>query len=57
MTPTDYRLHTLTICELCLDGEGGECHVPGCAFWMDDAPGPVLAAWLRDHVLRHEEAT
>ena len=21
------------ICDLCLDGEGGTCWVPGCTFW------------------------
>lgn len=29
---------TLTICSACLDGVGGECHVPGCALWMSTAP-------------------
>jgi hypothetical protein len=29
---------TLTLCDLCLDGAGGECHVPGCALWMSQAP-------------------
>lgn len=30
---TEPRLNivTLTLCDLCLDGKGGECHVPGCA--------------------------
>lgn len=31
------------ICEMCLEGKGGECHVPGCLFWMDDAPDRFLA--------------
>ena len=26
------------VCDLCLTGVGGECHVPGCALWLDDAP-------------------
>ena len=35
---------TLDICELCLSGAGGHCHVPGCAFWMKRAPdGPIWA--------------
>lgn len=34
---------SLYICDLCLDGVGGECHVPGCAFWMVDAPGVPLS--------------
>ena len=24
----------ITICDPCLNGEGGECHTPGCAFWL-----------------------
>jgi hypothetical protein len=36
------RRVTLDICELCLAGDGGECHVPGCAFWMRPAPGMPL---------------
>jgi hypothetical protein len=41
----------LWVCDLCLAGEGGECHVPGCAFWCHDAPtGDVLT------VLRNQTA-
>lgn len=29
---------TLTMCSACLDGEGGECHAAGCAFWLNTAP-------------------
>ena len=28
----------LMVCDYCMDGDGGECHVPGCIFWMCDAP-------------------
>lgn len=28
----------LPICSACLDGEGGECHTPGCVFWINRAP-------------------
>lgn len=38
-------LHVIHVCELCACGAGGECHVPGCVFWMHDAPtGDTLAA-------------
>jgi len=30
--------NNVRICELCLGGRGGECHVPGCVFWMVSAP-------------------
>jgi hypothetical protein len=23
-----------SMCEDCLDGKGGECHTPGCIFWL-----------------------
>jgi hypothetical protein len=29
---------TLPLCELCLSGAGGECHVPGCAMYLNRAP-------------------
>ena len=32
------ELVTLQLCSHCLDGSGGECHVPGCALWLQDAP-------------------
>lgn len=28
----------IVLCNLCLNGKGGECHVPGCALWMSTAP-------------------
>lgn len=43
-TPTYTPLYrvTLTLCELCLDGKGGECHTPGCALWMNRSPDVPL---------------
>lgn len=32
------RLVRLWLCDLCLDGAGGECHTPGCALWINRAP-------------------
>jgi hypothetical protein len=32
----------LHICGACLRGKGGECHTPGCAFWMNRAPDVPL---------------
>lgn len=26
------------VCELCLSRKGGECHSPGCTFWMHEDP-------------------
>lgn len=28
----------ILICDSCLDGEGVECHTPGCTFWLCTAP-------------------
>jgi len=33
---------TLRLCELCLNGAGGECHVPGCALWLNRAPDMAI---------------
>lgn len=43
-TATEPTLTTmaLTVCSLCAGGAGGECHVPGCAFWMNRAPDMQL---------------
>lgn len=35
----------IVLCDACLDGVGGECHVPGCALWMSTAPDVPI----RDH--------
>jgi hypothetical protein len=44
-TTSKLRRVTLDICESCMEGAGGECHVPGCAFWMRKAPEwPFFAA-------------
>lgn len=24
----------ITVCEACLEGKGGECHTPGCAYFL-----------------------
>lgn len=49
MSDQDPTLHTvtLTLCSLCLDGEGGECRVTGCALRI--TRGPDLS--LRDNTL------
>jgi hypothetical protein len=28
----------VNLCELCIAGAGGECHVPGCVLWINRAP-------------------
>jgi len=35
--PTLHRV-VLWLCSMCLDGEAGECHTPGCALWLNRAP-------------------
>lgn len=37
---------TISVCTPCLGGDVGECHTPGCAFWMQDAPNTELVAIL-----------
>ncbi len=36
--PVVVRRYLVYVCDLCVAGNGGECHVPGCAFWLRDAP-------------------
>lgn len=38
---------TIVVCYLCLGGLGGECHTPGCIFWMSPAPSAEQAERLR----------
>lgn len=38
----DYQLRMIPVCEACESGEGGECHTPGCSFWMRDGPKEPL---------------
>lgn len=31
------------LCEACLNGEGEECHTPGCALFLHNSPGmPIM---------------
>ena len=39
----------LAICDPCLDGAGGECHAPGCLFWMNRAPDVPIRERLVDY--------
>lgn len=39
---TSLHVVTLTLCSMCLLGEGGQCHTPGCALWMKAAPDTPL---------------
>ncbi len=38
--PDEPTLHEVkaTVCSACLDGEGAECHTPGCVYWLHDTP-------------------
>lgn len=40
---------TIPICSACLDGEGGECHTPGCILWINRAPDLAIRDMLREH--------
>jgi hypothetical protein len=31
----------IQICQPCLDGEGAECHTPGCALWLHRVDLPI----------------
>jgi len=34
----DLHVVVTAMCAQCLAGKGGECHTPGCCFWMRDGP-------------------
>lgn len=38
-----YKLKKVEIilCEDCLNGEGVQCHTPGCALFLHHVPGPM----------------
>ena len=39
------------VCHGCLTGTSGECHTPGCFYWLhaiDDVPHDVLFAYVID---------
>lgn len=38
MSEIGVRHVLIYLCDLCLGGAGGECHVPGCALWLNRAP-------------------
>ena len=33
----------INICEACLDGEGQECHTPGCALFLHKVDLPIAS--------------
>lgn len=39
------RWYAVYLCDLCVNGAGGECHVPGCALWIRRAPELALWDW------------
>jgi hypothetical protein len=39
--PVRLRLIAINICQPCLDGEGQECHTPGCALWLHRVDLPI----------------
>lgn len=41
MSEPELRQIVLTICQPCIDGEGSECHTPGCALWMHRVDLPI----------------
>lgn len=44
------RRIALWLCDLCLAVAGGECHVPGCALFMNRAPDLAVAPELYEDV-------
>lgn len=57
--PTDPALYTfqVTVCRPCLKGDEGECHSPGCTFWVCPAPTAEQADRLRANLPSYLAAT
>lgn len=51
-TNPDLHLVEIVLCTPCMNGEGGECHSPGCAMWLNRAPD--LELWGHPAVRRIE---
>lgn len=51
--PPSLHKVALTLCSLCLLGEGGQCHTPGCSLWINRAPDiPVtIEFWHLDEAV------
>ena len=43
------------LCEACLNGEGKECHTPGCALFLHDSPGHPIIPELYEVLEEYEE--
>jgi hypothetical protein len=43
------RTVQIRLCDACLNGDGGECHTPGCALWLNQ--GPDLGVWPELYVV------
>jgi hypothetical protein len=43
----------IRICEACLNGEGRECHTPGCAYFLHEVDLPVMPGLYK--VIQTEE--
>ena len=39
--PYKVKRITISICEYCLNGEGKECHTPGCALFLHRVDLPI----------------
>ena len=42
----EIKIVQIPLCNYCLDGEGDECHTPGCALFLHNSPGHSIAKEL-----------
>ena len=45
------KTYRIRLCDLCIAGTGGECHVPGCALFLKAASLTIVLDLLLMHVL------
>lgn len=45
----------ISLCQLCLDGKGEECHTPGCALFLHNSPGHPIYAEFYEIIVASEQ--
>lgn len=46
----------ISLCEACLNGEGEECHSPGCALFLHNSPGYPITPELYTVIQEWDES-
>ena len=47
------KKYAVWICDDCVEGKGGECHTPGCLFFLMDAPTVSVKEIIEEQDIRY----